>query len=95
MSRETTSFLKNYQHHLHELGLSQLTIQSYCADLERFRGWFGPARGRAFAKNLIDQGVSLDRVNLLLGHASLDTTRIYTKPTEADLAREVEKLVIG
>lgn len=302
MSRETTTFLKNYQHYLHELGLSQLTIQSYCADLECFRGWFGPARGRAFApenivpadlveyksflrtvkqyqpatvnrhlssiarflkwarsqgltetlppeklqqkprqatapkslneteqhaltlavnrgnnlrdvaliklllgtglrssevanlkladvellprsaseakgwvhvragkggvsrrvplnsqvrkalrdyleevrhqgtletdyffvgergrlttkgvayivrkyayqaqlphcsvhtlrhtfaKNLIDQGVSLDRVGLLLGHASLDTTRIYTKPTEADLAREVEKLVIG
>ncbi len=302
MSRETTTFLKNYEHYLHELGLSQLTIQSYCADLERFRGWFGPARGRAFtpdnivpadlveyksflrtvkqyqpatvnrhlssiarflkwarsqgltetlppeklqqkprqatapkslneteqhaltlavnrggnlrdvaliklllgtglrssevanlkladvellprsaseekgwvhvragkggasrrvplnsqvrkalrdylegvryqaapetdyffvgergrlttkgvayivrkyayqaqlpqcsvhtlrhtfAKNLIDQGVSLDRVGLLLGHASLDTTRIYTKPTEADLAREVEKLVIN
>ncbi|HXV97895.1 MAG TPA: tyrosine-type recombinase/integrase, partial [Anaerolineae bacterium] len=48
MSRETTTFLKNYQHHLHELGLSQLTIQSYCADLERFRQWFEPARGRPF-----------------------------------------------
>lgn len=47
-----------------------------------------------FAKNLIDKGVSLDRVGMLLGHASLDTTRIYTQPTEADLAREVEKLAL-
>jgi site-specific recombinase XerD len=45
-----------------------------------------------FAKNLIDAGVSIDRVGLLLGHESLDTTRIYTKPTKADLEREVEKL---
>jgi site-specific recombinase XerD len=45
-----------------------------------------------FAKNLIDAGVSIDRVGLLLGHESLDTTRIYTKPSKADLEREVEKL---
>lgn len=45
-----------------------------------------------FGKNLVDAGVSLDRVGLLLGHASLDTTKIYTKPTEADLERDVEKI---
>lgn len=47
-----------------------------------------------FAKNLIDASVSIDRVGLLLGHESLDTTRIYTKPTKADLEREVEKLAL-
>lgn len=45
-----------------------------------------------FGKNLVDAGVSLDRVGLLLGHASLDTTKIYTKPTEADLERDVENI---
>ena len=45
-----------------------------------------------FGKSLVDAGVPLDRVGLLLGHASLDTTKIYTKPTEADLEQAVEKL---
>jgi len=45
-----------------------------------------------FAKDLTDAGVSLDRVGLLLGHASVDTTRMYTKPGEADLERDVERL---
>lgn len=45
-----------------------------------------------FAKNLVDAGESLDRVGELLGHSSLDTTRIYTVPTEADLARAVARL---
>ncbi|NJM40320.1 MAG: tyrosine-type recombinase/integrase [Anaerolineae bacterium] len=46
----------------------------------------------AFGKNLVDAGESLDRVGELLGHRSLDTTRIYTAPTEADLARAVARL---
>jgi site-specific recombinase XerD len=33
------------------------------------------------AKNLVDAGVSLDQVAALLGHESLDTTRIYTQPS--------------
>ena len=44
------------------------------------------------AKNLVDRGVSLDRVARILGHESLDTTAIYTQPSQADLAREVEKI---
>ena len=47
-----------------------------------------------FANNLIDKGVSIDRVGLLLGHASLDTTKIYTRPTKVDLEHEVEKLAL-
>jgi integrase/recombinase XerD len=47
-----------------------------------------------FAKNLVDAGVSLDKVATLLGHKNLNTTRMYTKPSTADLAEAVEKLEI-
>lgn len=47
-----------------------------------------------FGKNLVDAGVSLDRVAQLLGHESVDTTRIYTTPSEQDLQREVEKIAL-
>lgn len=43
-------------------------------------------------KSLVDEGVSLDRVADILGHADLNTTRIYTRPSKSDLAREVEKI---
>ena len=43
-----------------------------------------------FGKNLVDSGVSLDRVAQLLGHESVDTTRIYTTPSEQDLQRSSE-----
>jgi integrase/recombinase XerC len=48
-----------------------------------------------FGKNLVDAGVSLDRVAQLLGHESVDTTRIYTTPSEQDLQREVEKVALA
>lgn len=47
-----------------------------------------------FGKNLVDAGVSLDKVATLLGHKNLNTTRLYTKPSNADLAQAVEKLEI-
>jgi len=47
-----------------------------------------------FGKNLVDAGVSLDRVAQLLGHESVDTTRVYTTPSEQDLQREVEKIAL-
>ena len=47
-----------------------------------------------FGKNLVDAGVSLDKVATLLGHENLNTTRLYTKPSGADLAQAVEKLEI-
>ena len=43
-------------------------------------------------KNLADQGVSLDRVAAILGHEDLNTTKVYTLPSQSDLAREVEKI---
>lgn len=42
-----------------------------------------------FAKNLVDAGVPLDQVAMLLGHESLDTTKIYTRPGRRDLERAV------
>jgi site-specific recombinase XerD len=46
----------------------------------------------SFAKNLVDLGVSLEKVAAILGHARLETTRIYTVPGEGDLMRAVEGL---
>ncbi|MEW5718651.1 MAG: tyrosine-type recombinase/integrase, partial [Chloroflexota bacterium] len=47
-----------------------------------------------FAKNLVDQSVSLDQVATLMGHRSLTTTARYTQPSQQDLARAVEKLAV-
>jgi site-specific recombinase XerD len=45
-----------------------------------------------FGKNLVDAGVSLDRVATVLGHSSLNTTRMYTVPSQADLQEAVERI---
>lgn len=47
-----------------------------------------------FGKNLVDSGVGLEKVAALLGHSSLNTTRIYIVPNQQDLEKAVEKLVI-
>lgn len=46
----------------------------------------------SLAKNLVDEGVSLDRVGMALGHASLDTTRRYTMPSRADMQDALERV---
>ena len=46
----------------------------------------------SFAKALIDAGVSLEKVATLLGHSNLNTTRIYTTPSEEDLENAVDLL---
>ncbi len=45
-----------------------------------------------FAKNLVDAGVSLEKVAALLGHSSLNTTKIYVTPNAKDLEKAVETL---
>lgn len=45
-----------------------------------------------FAKNLVDMGVSLEKVSMLLGHRNLNTTKIYITPGLQDLERAVELL---
>jgi len=44
-----------------------------------------------FAKNLVDAGTPLDQVATLLGHESLDTTRVYTRPSKRDLEHAVKR----
>jgi integrase/recombinase XerC len=43
----------------------------------------------SFAKSLLDSGVTLEKVATLLGHESLDTTRLYVTPGEKDLEEAV------
>jgi len=45
-----------------------------------------------FGKNLVDSGVGLEKVAALLGHANLNTTRIYITPNQNDLEQAVEGL---
>ncbi|WP_322508211.1 tyrosine-type recombinase/integrase, partial [Anaerolinea sp.] len=44
------------------------------------------------AKNLVDAGVGLHEVAALLGHSSLNTTRVYVTPGERDLERAMRML---
>lgn len=46
----------------------------------------------SFSKNLADNGVGLEKIAALLGHANLNTTRIYITPDDRDLERAVEEL---
>jgi len=45
-----------------------------------------------FGKNLVDSGAGLEKVAALLGHANLNTTRIYITPNQNDLEQAVEGL---
>ena len=47
----------------------------------------------SFAKNLTHSGVGSEKVAALLGHSSLNTTRIYVTPNEVDLERAVNQLL--
>jgi integrase/recombinase XerC len=46
-----------------------------------------------FAKNLVENEVGLEKVAALLGHSSLNTTRIYITPSARDLELAVEHLI--
>src|SRR6266540_7227561 len=46
----------------------------------------------SFGKHALDAGADLVRVSALLGHQRLETTAIYTTPSQRDLERVVEKL---
>jgi integrase/recombinase XerC len=45
-----------------------------------------------FCKALIDNEVSIDQVAALAGHENINTTAKYTKPSQRDLQRAVEKM---
>jgi integrase/recombinase XerC len=46
----------------------------------------------SFCKNLVDSGVSLEKIAMLAGHESLDTTKIYCYPSHADLTEAVDRI---
>lgn len=48
-----------------------------------------------FGKSLADAKEGLEKIAQLMGHESIDTTRIYTQPSEADLQKTVEKITWG
>ena len=45
-----------------------------------------------FCKNLVDAGISLEKVASLAGHERLDTTKLYCQPSFSDLSEAVEKI---
>jgi len=67
---------------LKEMGGTSMAKKSKRLDLLR----------HTFARNLLKTGEGLEMVAEILGHKSLNTTRIYTQPSEQDKANAVEKL---
>lgn len=45
-----------------------------------------------FCKNLVNAGVSLEKIAVLAGHERLDTTKLYCHPSFADLSEAVEQI---
>jgi integrase len=45
-----------------------------------------------FAKNLVNSGMSLEKVAALMGHSNLNTTSIYTIPSALDLEHVVAQI---
>lgn len=45
-----------------------------------------------FCKNLVDAGVSLEKITSLAGHERLDTTKLYCQSSFADLSEAVERI---
>lgn len=78
----------------HGEGLSTNAIERRVCELGRMAGVeVTPHTLRhTFAKNLIDAGIGIELVAALMGHASLETTRLYIIPGEADLERAVARL---
>ena len=50
-----------------------------------------PRLRHTFGTELTRSGVDIVTVAELMGHASLETTRLYTRPSEADMQRAVDR----
>ncbi len=44
------------------------------------------------AHNMVEMGIPLDQVAAILGHKRLETTRIYTAPSQGDLEKALDRL---
>ena len=92
MERGGWRFMGKRGEHLKSSGIRYLVEhRAYDARLEEVTPH---ALRHTFGKNSVDAGVPLDRVASLLGHESVDTTRIYTMPSEQNLQREVQKVAM-
>ncbi len=76
-------------------GISPRAVELLVAKYARLAGLEGvtPHTLRhSFGKHALDAGADLVSVAALLGHQRLETTAIYTTPSQRDLERVVEKL---
>jgi len=56
------------------------------------KGYTAHSFRHSFATHLIEAGVDLFKVQKLLGHASLDTTKIYINFNSSQMAKAVDRL---
>jgi site-specific recombinase XerD len=69
----------------------ELLVAKYARDA-RLDGVTPHTLRHSFGKHLLDGGSDLVTVAALLGHQRLETTAIYTTPSDRDLARAVDRL---
>lgn len=75
-------------------GLTPSAVQRFLTEKgQRCRVEVTPHRLRhTFCKNLVNAGVSLEKIAALAGHESIETTRRYVEPGAIDLERAVRSL---
>jgi integrase/recombinase XerC len=83
-------FLNRYGERLNERSAERV-VRKYAA-LAGLEGVTVHTLRHTFCKMLVDAGESLDRVAALAGHANLNTTARYTKPSFTDLEKAVARL---
>ena len=76
--------VQEYKGYLVQNGLKPATINRRLIALGRFFRW-------AKQEDLVDAGVPLDQVATLMGHETLETTKVYTRPIKRDLERAVRR----
>jgi len=56
------------------------------------KGYSAHSFRHSFATHLVEAGVDLFKVQRLMGHASLDTTKIYINFNSSQMAKAVDRL---
>ena len=90
-NQDTIVFPNKYGNKLSERGLYKI-VKKY-ASMAGLDDVHPHTLRHTFCKNLVDSGVSIERVALLAGHATIEITQIYTLPSLSDLKDSVEFLV--
>ncbi len=86
-------------HGRNSAGLTTRSVHRVVRKYARLAGLEGEGAGvsphtlrHTCGHNLVEAGVALDRVAAILGHEKLDTTAAYTRPSDKELQREVERI---